>query len=92
MGYAQYTVDENHIVKLLTQTEFKESGSSGWGDSFGDFTDCSRIISMDLKNGHLWITFLKDSGVDANNGTADDKKAAAHYNYFHILASDLIQD
>ena len=92
LGYAQYTIDESYHVKLLSQTEFKASGNDGWGDSFGSFTDCSRIISMDLKNNHLWITFMKDSAFDANGATLNDRKSVAHYNYFHILASDLIQE
>ena len=71
---------------------FKADGNDGWGDSFGAFTECSRIISMNLKNGHLWITFMKDTGIDATDQSAEDKQAAGCYRCFHILAKDLIQE
>ena len=92
LGYAQYIIDANHELRVLTQTVFKEGGNGGWGDSFGAFTDCTRIISMDLKEGHLWITFMKDSGIDVTGQPVEVKQAAAHYNYFHILVEDLIQE
>ncbi|MGX8716537.1 MAG: hypothetical protein ACSW8C_00935 [bacterium] len=60
LGYAQYFIDSDYRVRLLTKTIFKAAGNDGWGDSFGSFTDCSRILAMDLKEGHLWITFIKD--------------------------------
>lgn len=86
LGYAQYFIDSNHALRLTTKTEFKGISTDGWGDSFGNLTDCTRIISMDLKNGHLWITFTKETGKDATDASA------AHYSYFHMLVSDLIQD
>ena len=92
LGYGQYIVDSNYNVRLLTQTEFKAAGNSGWGDSFGAFTDCTRIISMDLKNGHLWITFSKETGIDATGQSLENRQAAYHYNYFHILVTDLIKE
>ncbi len=72
LGYASFVIDSNYKVRLLTKTEFKDAT----GNSFGDFTSCSRIISMDCKNGYLWITFM----------SADSKS----YYYFHIKASDLV--
>ena len=47
---------------------------------------------MDLRNGHLWITFVKDTGTDAFGGTDEQKINAGCYRYFHILATDLIQE
>lgn len=88
LGYAQYFIDSKYRVRLLSQTEFRDAS----GNSFGNFTHCSRIISMDLKNGHLWITFVKDTGWDATEQEKDVKKKAGCYYYFHILASDLIQE
>ncbi|MGX8716828.1 MAG: hypothetical protein ACSW8C_02440 [bacterium] len=88
LGYAQYFIDSNYRVRLLSQTEFRDAS----GNSFGNFTHCSRIISMDLKNGHLWITFVKDTGWDATGQSIDVKQKAGCYYYFHILASDLIQE
>lgn len=79
LGYAQYFVDSDYRVRLLSQTTFKHDGSNGWGASFGAFRNCSRIISMDLKNGHLWITFVGDGDLGC-------------YYYFHILINDLIQE
>ena len=78
LGYAQYVVDYNKTIRLLPKVEFKKPGDSAWGESFGAFNDCSRIISMDLKNGHLWITFV------GNN--------ESEYCYFHIRVSDMIQE
>ena len=94
LGYAQYFIDSDHRLRVVSQTEFKDASS---GNSFGDFTHCSRIISMDLKNNHLWITFVKDTGWDVNDTetrkfTEEEKQKAGAYYYFHILASDLIQE
>ena len=81
LGYAQYFVDANHEVRLLTQVEFKAASNSGWGDSFDGFTNCDRIISMDLRGGHLWITFM---------GNQNSKGDSSGYYSFHIKASDLV--
>lgn len=89
LGYAQYFIDAQGCLRLLSQTEFKDASS---GNSFGNFTHCSRIISMDLKNNHLWITFVKDTGWDATGQSKDVRKGSGAYYYFHILASDLIQE
>ena len=97
LGYAQYMITPDYRVKLTTKTIFKapDTGTNGnvvWGDSFGPFTDCTRIVSMDLKAGNLWITFMKDSGIYPQDRTLEQKKQDAHYNYFHILVEDLIQE
>ena len=76
-------MDANHEVRLLTKIEFKEAGNSGWGDSFGGFTNCDRIISMDLRGGHLWITFM---------GNENSQGDSSGYYYFHIKVSDLIKE
>ena len=78
LGYASYTIDSKYRLRLLTKTEFKANSSDSYGDSFGNFTSCWQIISMDLKNNHLWITFMNANSTE--------------YRYFHILASDLIQE
>lgn len=72
LGYAPYVIDSTSHIRLYTKREFRDKS----GNTFGDFNDCSRIISMDLKNNHLWITFMN------GNSTA--------YRYFHIKASDLV--
>lgn len=72
LGFAPYIIDADNHVRLLTKSEFRDNN----GNSFGNFTSCSRIISMDLKNNHLWITFM-----NADNSC---------YYYFHIKASDLV--
>ena len=79
LGYARvYFVsdpdDVRHAV-LGPKCEFRETASQ-WSSSFGNFTSCARIISMDCQNGHLWITWL-----NANNNS---------YYYFHIQAKDLV--
>ena len=74
LGYAPIEIDSDYRVNLLTKTEFRDSS----GNSFEDFTDCSRIISMDCRNDHLWITFMSGNSY--------------YYKYFHIKASDLIQE
>lgn len=66
LGYAKYTVSDNH-VRLGIKFEFPP---------FGKFVSCSRIISMDLQNGHLWITFM-------------DSDSTVYY-YFHIKVKDLV--
>ena len=75
IGYAPYVITSNVQLRLLTKTEFKDAD----GNSF--ITDCSRIISLDCKNGHVWLTYMakNDSGVEN-----------ACYKYFYIKASDLV--
>ncbi len=75
LGYAQYSFDSNNRITLGPKFEFRASASQ-WSSSFGNFTSCSRIISMDCKNGHLWITWMN----------ADNTK----YYAFHILVKDLV--
>ena len=75
LGYARYYFDSNNRILLGPKCEFRASASQ-WSDSFGNFTSCSRIISMDCKNGHLWITWMN----------ADNTK----YYAFHILVKDLV--
>ena len=70
IGYAPYVIESNVQLRLLTKTEFKDAG----GNSF--ITDCSRIISLDCKNGHVWLTYMN------SDNTA--------YKYFYIKASDLV--
>ena len=75
LGYAPCWIDANYKVTLGPKCEFRETASQ-WSNSFGNFTSCARIISMDCKNGHLWITWMN----------ADDTE----YYYFHIKAKDLV--
>ncbi|MDR2396743.1 MAG: hypothetical protein LBD69_02740, partial [Puniceicoccales bacterium] len=72
LGVAHYTLDANKHVHLLTKREFVDSS----GNSFSHLTECTRIISMDAKNGHLWITFVK--GI-------------SNYYYFHAFVDDIIK-
>lgn len=74
-GYAPYSFDSNDRIVLGSKREFRAS-SEQWSNSFEGFTSCSRIVSMDCKNGHLWITWM--------NG--DNTK----YHAFHILVKDLV--
>lgn len=76
LGYAPYYIDKDndYNIVLLTKTEFRDKN----GDRFGWFPNCSRIISMDCKNGHLWITWMRSGDV--------------YYYVFHIKAEDLIGD
>ena len=75
LGYARYSFDSEDRIVLGPKCEFRASDSQ-WSDSFGNFTSCSRIFSMDCKNGHLWITWMN----------ADNTK----YYAFHILVKDLV--
>ncbi|MDR1254771.1 MAG: hypothetical protein LBJ78_01930 [Puniceicoccales bacterium] len=76
LGVARYSIDSNDSNKgvyLSTKREFTDQN----GDSFGNLTNCSRIVSMEVSaNGHLWITWM----------SADDKT----YYYFHANAQDVI--
>ena len=74
-GYAACWVDSSYKVRLGPKCEFRET-SSQWSSSFSNFTSCARIVSLDCKNGHIWITWM-----DAND---------SGYYYFHILAKDLV--
>lgn len=79
LGYAPVhfitASDGTRHVILGPKCEFRETASQ-WSNSFRNFTSCARIISMDCKNGHLWITWLNsDNSV---------------YYYFHIQAKDLV--
>lgn len=79
IGYCSYSFDNSNFVHLNTKVILKSPNSGDeWGDSFSWLTDCSRIISLDVKNDHLWMTWMS-----GNNST---------YYYFHIKASDLIQE
>jgi hypothetical protein len=71
LGIAQYRLT-NGALRVLFQKEF----ANGEDDSLGNnLADCSRIISMEAKAGHLWITFMS-----AENTT---------YYYFHVRTKDL---
>ncbi len=70
IGYVPYIITSDARLRLLTKTEFKDASDNSF------ITDCSRIISLDCKNGHVWLTYM-----DSNN-TA--------YKYFYIKASDLV--
>lgn len=79
LGYARIFV-ENNKARLLTKCEFRAS-EEPWRESFGDFRYCSRIVSLDCKNGHVWITWV-DDGCRSGD--------LCQYNCFHILAKDLV--
>jgi hypothetical protein len=72
LGVVRYAIDASHNVHLLTKVDFKDANSN----SFGNLTDCSRILFMDVKGNHLWITWM----------SADNTKIY----HFHINPQDLI--
>jgi hypothetical protein len=72
LGVARYNVDTNHNVHLSTKVDFKDAN----GTSFGNLTDCSRILFMDVKGNHLWLTWMS-----ADNTTIY---------HFHVNPQDLI--
>ncbi len=74
LGYAPYYISNNK-VHLLTKTEFSPPPTNNVHIE-GGFASCSRIISMDLKNGQLWIQWIN----------ADSTKEYS----FHIAAKDLV--
>ena len=79
LGYCTYSIDSSNFIHLNTKVILKSPNSGDdWGDSFSPLTSCSRIISLDVKNDHLWMTWMNDE----NSG----------YYCFHIKASDLIQE
>lgn len=73
LGVARYKLDSDSTVLLLTKREFVDNN----GNSFGNFTDCSRIIFMDVKGSHLWIVFA----------SVDNTK----FYYFYISAEEVIK-
>ena len=72
IGYAPYIITSDSQLRLLTKIEFKDKEDNSF------ITDCDRIISLDCKNGHIWLTYM------ANNNT--------EYKYFYIKASDLVKE
>ncbi|MDR2396572.1 MAG: hypothetical protein LBD69_01815 [Puniceicoccales bacterium] len=72
LGTARYKFDSGNNIHLLTKREFVDQN----GNSFGNLTNCSRIIFMDVKNGYLWIVF---ASVDNRS-----------FYYFCIPAQDVI--
>jgi hypothetical protein len=72
LGTARYGFDSDNNIHLLTKREFVDKD----GNSFGNLTNCSRIIFMDVKNGYLWIVF-----ASVDNRT---------FYYFCIPAQDVI--
>ena len=70
IGYVPYIITSDARLRLLTKTELKNEND----ESF--IEDCSRIISLDCKNGHVWLTYM-----NSDNST---------YKYFYIKASDLV--
>lgn len=70
IGYAPYVITSDARLRLLTKVEFKDTDDNSF------ITDCSRIISLDCKNGHVWLTYMN--------------KENTNYKYFYIKASDLI--
>lgn len=75
LGYARCWINAQNKIMLGPKIEFRDSEEQ-WSNSFGDFTSCSRIISMDCRAGHLWITWMNEDNT--------------RYYYFHILAKDLV--
>ena len=79
IGYCTYSINSSNFVHLNTKVILKSPDSGdNWGDSFSSLTDCSRIISLDVKNGYVWMSWMN----------ADNSK----YYYFYIKASDLIPE
>jgi hypothetical protein len=72
LGTARYKFDSSGNIHLLTKREFVDQD----GNSFGNLTNCSRIIFMDVKNGYLWLVF-----ASVDNRT---------FYYFCIPAQDVI--
>lgn len=70
IGYASYVITSDARLRLLTKVEFKDTDDNSF------ITDCSRIISLDCKNGHVWLTYMNSDNTN--------------YKYFYIKASDLI--
>jgi hypothetical protein len=54
LGVARYRLDANGYVHLLTKREFTDKD----GNSFGNLTNCNRLLFMDVKNGYLWIVLF----------------------------------
>lgn len=76
LGYAQYWIDSANKIMLGPKCEFRRTANQ-WSESIANcFTSCSRIISMDCRAGHLWITWMNEDNSE--------------YRYFHILAKDLV--
>ncbi|MDR1255148.1 MAG: hypothetical protein LBJ78_03970 [Puniceicoccales bacterium] len=73
LGVTRYRLDSNSDIHLLTKREFVDQD----GNSFGNLTNCSRIIFMDVKNGYLWLVFA----------SVDNKT----FYYFCIPAQDVIE-
>lgn len=55
LAYGTYRVNADNSVQLLSNIRYETNGPSGYK---GIINDCGRIISMDIKNGHLWITYM----------------------------------
>lgn len=70
IGYAPYVITSDARLRLLTKVEFKDTDDNSF------ITDCSRIISLDCKNGHVWLTYMNSDNTN--------------YKYFYIKASDLV--
>jgi len=76
LGYARYWINSDNKIMLGPKFEFRKSPDQ-WSESIADcFTSCSRIISMDCRAGHPWITWMNEDNSE--------------YHYFHILAKDLV--
>ena len=79
IGYCTYYIDNLNFVHLGTKVVLKSpDDGEEWGDSFSYLTDCRRIISLDIKDGEVWLTWM------SANETL--------YYFFHIKASDLISE
>lgn len=73
LGYVRYQMSNNKL-NLLTKIELKNAND----ETFSNFTSCSRIISMDIRDNHLWLTWMNH----------DNTK----YYYFHILMNNLVAE
>lgn len=79
IGYCTYSINSSNFVHLNTKITLRAPNSGDdWSDSFSSLTNCSRIISLDVKNNQVWMTWMS-----ADNTT---------YYCCCIQASDLIPE
>lgn len=59
IGYCTYSINSSNFVHLNTKTILRAPNSDDdWSDSFSFLTNCSRIISLDVKNNLVWMTWM----------------------------------
>ena len=75
-GYAPVNIRPDNGVDFLTKVDLSDLVKNI------PFDKCTRIVSMDIKNGHLWLTWMNDTAPNAE----------PKFYVFHALVKNILSE